>query len=216
MISVVLADDHVVVREGLKALLTSVEGIDVIGLASDGREAVRAAVTQRPDVLVLDVAMPGLDGVGAAREIARVAPDVAILMLTMHEDDDTVREAMQAGARGYLLKGADQRQVVRAIESVAAGEAVFGSAIAPQVLEAVARRGPAAAEPFPGLSGREREVLALLASGMPSRAIADRLGLAVKTVNNHLSAVFAKLGVSGRTEAALMARRVGLGDEPLP
>jgi DNA-binding NarL/FixJ family response regulator len=210
-IRVVLADDHAVVREGLTALLASVSSIEVIGTAENGREAVRAAVTDAPDVIVLDVTMPDLDGVSAAREIARAAPKVGVLMLTMHDHDDVVREAMQAGARGYLLKGSDRAQVVRAIESVAAGDVVFGGGVAGHVLDVVARRRTRQ-EPFPELSAREREVLDLLALGLPNRVIAERMGLAAKTVNNHMSSVFAKLGVSGRTEAALLARRAGLGE----
>lgn len=209
-VRVVLADDHPVVRDGLSALLSSVPGIEVVGTAATGREAVRAAVTQRPDVLVLDVQMPELDGVAAAREIARTAPAVAVLMLTMFDDDDSVFAAMRAGARGYVLKGATQGEIVRAIHAVAAGEAIFGPGVARRVLGQLA--GTAVpADPFPELTPRERQVLELLAGGLSSSAIGDRLGLAPKTVTNHASAVFAKLQVSGRAEAVQRARRAGLG-----
>lgn len=209
-VRVVLADDHPVVRDGLSALLSSVPGIEVVGTAATGREAVRAAVTQRPDVLVLDVQMPDLDGVAAAREIARAAPSVAVLMLTMFDDDDSVFAAMRAGARGYLLKGAAQEEIVRAIHAVAAGEAIFGPGVARRVLGVVSGAG-VAAEPFPELTSRERQVLELLAAGMSTAAVGARLGLAAKTVTNHASALFAKLGVSGRAEAVARARRAGLG-----
>lgn len=209
-VRVVLADDHPVVRDGLSALLTSVPGIEVVGTAATGREAVRAAVTQRPDVLVLDVQMPELDGVAAAREIARAAPAVAVLMLTMFDDDDSVFAAMRAGARGYVLKGATQDEITRAIRAVAAGEAIFGPGVARRVLGQLAgTAGPA--DPFPGLTPRERQVLELLAGGHSISAIGHRLGLAPKTVGNHASAVFAKLQVAGRAEAVQRARRAGLG-----
>ncbi|RTL67291.1 MAG: response regulator transcription factor [Pseudonocardiaceae bacterium] len=208
-VRVVLADDHPVVRDGLAALLGSVPGIDVVETVSTGREAVRAAVTRRPDVVVLDIQMPDLDGVGAAARIARDAPDVAVLMLTMFDDDDSVFAAMRAGAGGYVLKGASQEEIVRAIHAVAAGEAIFGPSVARRVLAQLA--GAAAADPFPDLTPREREVLALMAQGLPTATIGARLGLAAKTVTNHASAVFAKLQVAGRAEAVERARRAGLG-----
>lgn len=209
-VRVVLADDHPVVRDGLAALLGSVPGIEVAETVASGREAVRAAVTQRPDVVVLDIQMPDLDGVAAAREIARAAPHVAVLMLTMFDDDDSVFAAMRAGARGYVLKGAAQEEIVRAIHAVAAGEAIFGPAVARRVLGQLG--GAAAArDPFPELTPREREVLELLAAGLPTATIGARLGLAPKTVTNHASAVFAKLRVAGRAEAVERARRAGLG-----
>ncbi len=209
-VRVVLADDHPVVRDGLSALLSSVPGIEVVGTAATGREAVREAVIARPDVLVLDVQMPDLDGVGAAREIARAAPSVSILMLTMFDDDDSVFAAMRAGARGYVLKGATQDEIVRAIHAVAAGEAIFGPGVARRVLGQLS--GPAeSADPFPELTPRERQVLEMLAAGLSSAAIGARLELAPKTVTNHASAVFAKLRVAGRAEAVERARRAGLG-----
>ena len=209
-VRVVIADDHPVVRDGLSALLSSVPGIEVVGTAATGREAVRAAVLDRPDVLVLDIQMPDLDGVGATREIVRAAPSVAVLMLTMFDDDDSVFAAMRAGALGYLLKGASQGEIVRAIHAVAAGEAIFGPGIARRVLGQLS--GPAApTDPFPELTPRERQVLELLAEGLSSAAIGARLGLVAKTVNNHASVVFAKLRVAGRAEAVTRARRAGLG-----
>jgi DNA-binding NarL/FixJ family response regulator len=209
-LTVVIADDHPVVRDGLSALLHSIPGIEVLDTAATGREALRAAVTHRPDVLVLDIQMPDLDGVTAAREIARAAPRVAILMLTMFDDDDSVAAALRAGARGYVLKGALQQEIVRAIRSVAAGEAIFGAGIAGKVLAQLT--GPQrTAGPFPELTDRERDVLRLMAEGLPTATIATRLGLAPKTVNNHTSAIFAKLQVTSRAEAVVRARKAGLG-----
>jgi DNA-binding NarL/FixJ family response regulator len=157
--------------------------------------------------------MPDLEGVGAAREIARVAPGVAVLMLTMFDDDDSVFAAMRAGARGYVLKGATQEEIVRAIRAVAAGEAIFGSQIARRVVGRLGG-GVRATEPFPELTGRERQVLDLLAAGLTTSAVGSRLGLAPKTVTNHVSGILAKLGVSGRAEAVERARRAGMGGPP--
>lgn len=210
IVRVLLADDHPVVRDGLAALLGSVPGIEVVGTAGSGREAVRSAVLLAPDVAVLDVQMPDLDGVGAAAEIARAAPRVAVLMLTMFDDDDSVLAAMRAGALGYVLKGAAQQEIVRAIHAVAAGEAIFGPGVARLVLSRLTG-GPAATDPFPDLTPREREVLGLLAEGLPTATVGARLGLAAKTVTNHASSIFVKLQVSGRAEAVARARRAGLG-----
>jgi DNA-binding NarL/FixJ family response regulator/signal transduction histidine kinase len=209
-IRVVIADDHPVVRDGLSALLSSVPSMTVAGLAGTGHEAVQAAVTLRPDVLIMDIQMPELNGVGATREIARAAPDVAVLMLTMFDDDDSVLAAMRAGARGYVLKGAHQEEIVRAIQAVAAGEAIFGPGIARRVL-GLATAPAAASAPFPELTGREREVLGLIAAGVRNAEIARRMALAPKTVANHVSAIFAKLQVADRNEAIILARDAGLG-----
>ncbi|GAA1134288.1 response regulator transcription factor [Kribbella jejuensis] len=207
-IRVVLADDHPVIRDGLQVLLASVDGISVVGVAANGPEAVRAAVTLKPDVLVMDIHMPGGDGVTAAQEVARVAPTVGVLMLTMLDDEETVRAAVRAGAAGYVLKGASQQQIVRAIETVAAGDAILGSGVARPVLDALAGRSAAPPDPLAGLTPRERQIVELLASGLSTTAIAGRLALTTKTVNNNLSVVFGKLGVANRTEAALLARGV--------
>jgi DNA-binding NarL/FixJ family response regulator len=209
-VRVVVADDHPIVRDGLRALLASLPDMEMVGEATTGREAVRSAVADRPDVIVMDLRMPDLDGASATAEICRVAPDVAVLVLTMLDDDDSVFAAMRAGARGYLVKGASQQEIVRAITAVAAGEAIFGPGVARRVLRFFA--SPPAAEPaFPELSPREREVLDLIASGLTNSAIAGRLGLSAKTVGNHTSAIFAKLQVAGRAEAIIRAREAGLG-----
>ncbi|WP_371550821.1 response regulator [Streptomyces sp. NBC_00554] len=211
---VVLADDHPVVRTGLAALLESVRdgtpGVSVVGVASGGREAVRAAVTLRPHVVVMDIRMPDMNGIEATREIGRVAPAVAVLMLTMVEEDDSVFAAMRAGARGYVLKGAGQDEIVRAIRAVAAGEAIFGPGVARRVLGQLSRPLPQP-DPCPALTPRERDVLTLIAAGTPNATVAARLGLSPKTVSNHMSAVLAKLGVADRAEAAAWAREAGLG-----
>jgi DNA-binding NarL/FixJ family response regulator len=209
-IRVVIADDHPVVRDGLSALLASVPSVTVAGVAANGREAVHAAVTLRPDVLVMDIQMPGLTGVEAAREIGRVAPQVAVLMLTMFDDDYSVLAAMRAGARGYVLKGAQQDEIVRAIQAVAAGEAIFGPGIARLVLGLVSAP-PTAEIPFQNLTSREREVLDLIAAGVRNAEIARRTSIAPKTVANHVSAIFAKLQVADRGEAIIRARDAGLG-----
>jgi DNA-binding NarL/FixJ family response regulator len=209
-IRVVIADDHPVVRDGLSALLASVPSVTVVGVAATGREAVRAAVTLRPDVLIMDIQMPELTGVAAAGEITRAAPGVAVLMLTMFDDDDSVFAAMRAGARGYVLKGAQQDEIVRAVHAVAAGEAIFGPAIARRVLGLVS--APAVHDvPFPDLTSREREVLDLIAAGVRNAEIARQMSIVPKTVANHVTAIFNKLQVADRNQAIVLARDAGLG-----
>jgi DNA-binding NarL/FixJ family response regulator len=214
VIRVVVADDHPVVRDGLRALFASLPETELVAEATTGREAVRAAVTARPDVLVMDLRMPDLDGTAATAEIAMVAPEVAVLVLTMFEDEDSVFAAMRAGARGYLVKGASQAEISHAITVVAGGGAVFGPGIARRMLDFFAAPPAAGIEPFPDLTPREREVLDLIAAGLSNTAIAGRLGLAGKTVGNHISAIFAKLQVATRAEAIIRAREAGLGRPP--
>lgn len=203
-----VADDHPVVRGGLIALLDTLDGMRVIGQVGTGREAVREAIAQQPDVVVMDLRMPDLDGVAATREIRERAPGVAVLVLTMFDEDTLVQGALAAGARGYLLKGADSAEIDRAIRTVAAGDAVLSRSIVEQVLGRVA---PAVVEPLPGLTPREREVLDLIARGLGNATIAVRLHLSPKTVGNHISAIFTKLGVATRAEAIVRARDAGLG-----
>lgn len=210
-VRVVLADDHPVVRAGLAALLSSLPEVEVVAVAANGREAVREVVTTKPDVAVLDLQMPELDGFAATRELGRVAPQVAVLVLTMHEDDDSVFAAMRAGARGYLVKGAEQEEIERAIRGVAAGEAIFGPGVAQRVLGFFSAPPPVSSEPFPELSTREREILDLLAAGLPNATIAARLAVAPKTVANNVSAIFVKLQVADRAQAIVRARDAGLG-----
>jgi DNA-binding NarL/FixJ family response regulator len=209
-VRIVVADDHAVVREGLRALLGTVEGYEVVDAVATGREAVRAAVTLQPDVLVMDINMPDQSGIDATREISRSAPAVAVLMLTMFDDDDSVFAAMRAGALGYVLKGADPEDILRVIVGVAAGHAVFGPGVARRAIAHLS--APATADnPFPTLTPREREILDLIATGQGNATIAARLGLSPNTVSNHISNIFAKLQVASRAEAIVRARDAGLG-----
>ncbi|GMA90581.1 response regulator transcription factor [Homoserinibacter gongjuensis] len=211
-IRVAVADDHPVFREGLAVLLGSLPGVEVVGTAADGEEAVALAEKLRPDVIVMDVQMPGLDGIAATERIRTSAPEVGVVVVTMSEDEDTLFFAMRAGARGYLLKGASQDDISRAIRSVAAGDVVFG----PNVAQRVARhfaddpsRGRATRR-FPQLTEREGEVLALLAEDLSNQQIAQRLYISAKTARNYVSAVLTKLQVLSRAEAAELAREAGL------
>ena len=209
-VRVLIADDHPLVRQGLTAALAPVPEVEIVAEASTGQAAIREAVLHRPDVVVMDLQMPDLNGIEATRELARAVPTAAVLVLTMFEDDDWVFAAMRAGARGYVLKGAEQHEIARAILAVAAGEAIFAPAVATRVL-AYFTAPPVTTTPFPELTGREREVLDLIAAGHTNHQIAEQLGLSAKTVANHVSAIFAKLQVADRTQAILRARDAGLG-----
>ena len=207
-VRVLIADDHPLVRQGLQAALAPMPEVEVVAEAATGQAAIREAVLHRPDVVVMDLQMPDLNGIDATRELARSVPTAAVLVLTMF-DDDSVFAAMRAGARGYVLKGAEQ-EIARAIMAVAAGEAIFGPAVATRMLTHFATP-PVTSTPFPELTAREREVLDLLAAGHTNHQIAEHLGLSAKTVANHISAIFAKLQVADRTQAILRARDAGLG-----
>lgn len=209
-VRIVVADDHALVREGLRSLLAAVDGLDLVGSAATAGEAIRLAVSERPDVLVLDINLPDRSGIEAARELQRVAPGVAVLMLTMFDDDDSVFAALRAGASGYVLKGADPEEVVRAIQAVAAGHAILGPGVASRVSAFLS--GPRRDEPaFPTLTPREREVLDLIAGGLGNAGIATRLGVSPNTIGNHVTNIFAKLHVATRAEAIVRAREAGLG-----
>jgi DNA-binding NarL/FixJ family response regulator len=210
-IRVVIADDHPIVRAGLSALLHSLPDVEVVGVAADGREAVREVITTKPDVVLIDLKMPGIDGIAAIRELARVAPRVAVLVLTMHDDDDSVFAAMRAGARGYLVKGVEQDDIARAIRSVAGGEAIFGPGVAQRVLSLLQAPPSTSAPVFPELTPREHEILDLLAAGLSNAVIANRIGVAYKTVANNVSSIFGKLQVTDRSQAIVTARDAGLG-----
>lgn len=213
-IRVVVVDDHQIVRDGLVALLGALEGIEVVGTAADGREAIHLVEECRPDVVVMDIQMPALDGIEATRFVTGRHPDVRVVMLTMNEDDDTVLSAMRAGASGYLLKGSGAEEVERAIRSAAAGGMVFGAALAARVAGFFGRVEAAPApvdQPFPELSDRERAVLRLLAEGRTNDAIAAELFVSGKTVRNTVSSIYAKLHASGRAEAIARAHEAGLG-----
>lgn len=207
-----LVDDHPVVRTGLRALISTLPQIEVVAEASDGESAVREAVLLRPDVALMDVRMAGVDGVEATRRLRTAAPETRVLMMTMYDDDETVFTAMRAGARGYLLKGAQQEEIHSAVLAVAAGQAVFGPSVAGRLLDLMTSSpAPAAPAPFPRLTDRERTVLDLLAAGRPTASIATQLHLSPKTVSNHLTGIFAKLEVADRAAAIVVAREQGLG-----
>ena len=212
---VVVADDHPVYREGLAMVLGSLPGVTVVGEAADGTEAVALAEELRPDVVLMDLSMPGMGGVEATRAIISGTPGVQVMVLSMHEGADSVVAALRAGARGYLVKGATKLEVARALQDVASGGAVFGEGVAEQVLLRVrdsprtARRG---AEAFPDLTDRELEILDLVARGLSNAAISGRLHLSDKTVRNVVSNAVAKIGARDRADAILRAREAGLGD----
>jgi DNA-binding NarL/FixJ family response regulator len=212
-IRILIADDHPLFRTGLRALLDSVPDTDVIGEAETGTEAVALARTLTPDVVVMDLNMPDLNGIEATRQIVRDTRDVHVLVMTMHEDDESVFAALRAGARGYQLKGAIQDETLRAIRAVANGEAILGPVIAVRLQSFLT--APPTADPndaFPQLTERELEVLGLLADRMTNAEIAAKLFLSQKTVRNYVSGILAKLQVADRAEARLLARAAGLGD----
>jgi DNA-binding NarL/FixJ family response regulator len=209
-VRVVLADDHPMYRFGLHAVLDASPEVEVVGEASDGAELLVLVARTGPDVVLTDLSMPKLSGTAAVHELTRRFPGLGILVLTMHDDDASLFGALRAGARGYLLKGADRDEIVRAVLAVAGGDAVYGGAVARRVVDAVT--GTASRAPvFPELTGREREVLELLAAGLPTGQISRRLALSDKTVRNHVSAVLTKLQVSDRVAAVARARDAGLG-----
>jgi DNA-binding NarL/FixJ family response regulator len=213
-ITVVLADDHAHFREGLRALMLAAPDIAIIGEAANGDEAVALAATLQPDVILMDINMPGVNGIEATRRILHNSPHISILMLTMFDDDDSVFAALRAGARGYLLKGALKAEILRAIRGVGSGEAIFGPAIARRLMQFFADLKPTLPSPaFPELTDREREILALIAQHRTNPEIAERLVLSQKTVRNHVSNIFSKLQVVDRAQAIIRAREAGLGHE---
>jgi DNA-binding NarL/FixJ family response regulator len=210
-IRVVIADDHTLFRDGLQALLASISDIEVAGEAASGKEAVKLAVEQQPDVILMDIQMPDLNGIEATRQILRTSPHIGIIVLTMFQDDDTVFAVMRAGARGYVLKGADQGVLLRAVRAVANGESLFSPEIAARLMQFFAGLEPVARpELFPELTEREREILFFIADGQTNTEIAEKLVISLKTVRNHVSNIFSKLQVADRAQAALRAREAGL------
>jgi DNA-binding NarL/FixJ family response regulator len=209
---IVVADDHPLYRRGLAALLDAQPGWRVVAQADTGLSAVAAAAELVPDVVVMDLHMPELDGVQATRQVITNGPSVAVLILTMFDDDDSVFTAMRAGARGYLLKGADQAEIVRAVTAIGSGEAIFGPTVAQRIVEFFAAPRPAhVTQVFPELTAREHEVLDLIAAGRSNADIAATLVLSHKTVRNHVSNIFTKLRVADRATAIVRAREAGLG-----
>jgi DNA-binding NarL/FixJ family response regulator len=210
---VLLVDDHPMMREGLSALLSTVPGTTIVGECGDGESAVAMASEFQPTLILMDLNLPKLSGVEATRRIIQTSPQIAILVLTMLEDDDSVFGAMRAGARGYLLKGAGKEEVIRAINVVAAGEAIFSPPIAQRLVQYFANMRPVIpASAFPELTEREREVLALIVDGKSNPQVAEILSLSPKTVSNHISNIFSKLQVLDRAQAVTRARRLS-GEE---
>ena len=213
---ILVAEDHPLFRKGMISLLSSVPEFEVVGEAATGEEAVARAADLQPDVVLMDLQMPEVNGIEATRKILQESPSIRILVVTLFEDDDSVFMALRAGARGYVLKDADEEEMVLAIRAVGRGEAIFSPAVARRVIDfftgarsEVERAVPARA--FPELTGREREVLDLIAQGLSNPEIAGRLYLSPKTVRNHISNIFAKLQVADRAQAIVRAREAGLG-----
>jgi DNA-binding NarL/FixJ family response regulator len=209
-VRVVVADDHPIVRDGLRALIEATPGIELIGEATNGDEAIELARRVQPDVVLMDLAMPGRNGIEATREIVASGAS-AVLILTMFADDESIFAAMRAGARGYLLKDAGHDEMRRAIEGVGSGEAIFGAGVAQRMVGFFARARALGVQPFPDLTDRERDVLEELARGVGNQTIAGHLGISVKTVRNHVSTILNKLMVVDRAQAIVRAREAGFG-----
>jgi DNA-binding NarL/FixJ family response regulator len=208
-ISVVVVDDHMVFREGLRALLSRVDEIEIIGEAATTQEAIEVTDAVQPDVVLMDLHLPGGGGELATATILTAHPEVAVLVLTMHSDDGHLRHALNAGARGYLLKDAEPDAIIRAIVAVSEGQAIFDRGIAGRVIAATA--SPEAERPFPALTEREHEILDRLARGLRNDAIAARMGISIKTVQNNVSTILLKLGATDRAQAVALARDAGMG-----
>jgi DNA-binding NarL/FixJ family response regulator len=207
-IRVVVVDDHPIVRDGLRAVFGTVADVDLLGEAADVAGALREVTLHRPDVLLLDLHLPDGTGLGALPALHRASPETRVLLLTMDDDAQTVRDAVRLGADGYLVKGAGQAEILRAVRAVHDGQLILGPTVGRHLR---GQPSPSAAVPFPHLADRERQILDLVAAGLPNAAIAERLSLAPKTVANYLTAVFAKLGVTDRAQAIIRARDAGLG-----
>ena len=220
-IRLLIADDHLFYREGIRALLAPLPMFVIVGEAASGEEAISQTVQMQPDVVLMDIKMPGINGIDAARRIIETQPAVKVLMVTMFDDDESVLAAMRAGARGYILKDADREELVRAINAVYEGEAIFGSAIAARMMSYFARQPrqeltlstqsiPPRA--FPDLTNREHEILLLIAQGHNNTAIAAYLHISLKTVQNHVASILSKLQVASRAQAIIRARDAGLSE----
>ncbi|MEX2425179.1 MAG: response regulator transcription factor [Thermomicrobiaceae bacterium] len=214
VINVLIADDHQLFRDGVHGLLDTVPDIEVVDEATTGQEAVEMAEALHPDVILMDIKMPEINGIEATRRIHASSPDISVLVVTMFEDEDSVFAAMRAGARGYLLKDARREEVLGAIRTVSSGGAIFSPGVARRVIDFFGSPKPAAAtSAFPDLTAREHEVLVLVAQGKTNQMIADDLYLSLKTVRNHVSNIFAKLQVADRAQAVIRAREAGIDRE---
>jgi DNA-binding NarL/FixJ family response regulator len=211
MIRILIADDHTLFREGVSAMLQATPDTELVGEAGTGREALEQARALRPDLVLMDIMMPELNGIAATERLVAEQPDVGVIMLTMLEDDDSLFAAMCAGARGYILKGADKAEMLRTIRAVAEGEARFGPAIAGRLMSLFRQSRTTRDRPFPDLSEREFTILELIAQGLNNRQIADHLMISGKTVSNHISNIFLKLHVNDRAQAIVRAHEAGLG-----
>jgi DNA-binding NarL/FixJ family response regulator len=210
-IRVLIVDDHAEFRAGLRAMLRAAADLEVMGEAQQGEEAVDLALRLQPDIVLMDLQMPGMNGIDATRRIVDTSPHVGVIMLTMFDDDNSVFAAMRAGARGYLLKGALKGEILHAVRGVAEGEAIFGSGLARRMMNFFAALKPqSAADNLPELTAREVEVLELLTQHCTNQAIADRLGISLKTARNHVSNILSKLQVADRAAAILRARAAGM------
>jgi len=213
-IRIFIADDHPMFRDGLRLLINSVEEFEVVGEGASGQEVIEKAARLQPDVILMDIQMPGLDGIEATRQILTTSPHIGILILTMFDDDDSVLAAMRAGARGYLLKGARQDEILGAVRAVNRGEVILGAPIANKLMGYLtAPKSTGFSAVFPDLTAREVEILNLIASGDNNTEIAERLFLSPKTVRNHVSNIFHKLEVADRAQAIIRARTAGMGDD---
>lgn len=209
-IRLLIADDHTLYREGIRSMLQAVPGLQLVSEASNGDEVIAQAERLQPDIILMDIKMPGVNGVEATRRILNTSPHIGVLVVTMFDDDDSVFAAMRAGARGYLLKDAELDELVRAISAVHRGEAIFSPAIARRMVQYFGSRPAGTPLALPQLTEREREILGLMAQGSSNELIAARLVLSLKTVRNHVSNIFTKLEVSDRVQAILRARRAGI------
>lgn len=216
MTRVGIVDDHPVFRQGLRALLATLPDVEIVMEAPDAEEAIASAEDSHPDVILMDLHLPGMSGIEATRRLMAAHPDLRVLVLTMLEDDLSLLAAVRAGAHGYLVKGADRAEIEHALAAVSRGEAVFGAPVARRLLDAFAAADEGTLAPFPLLTHREREVLTLLAAGLDNRSISRRLHLGEKTVRNYVSNILAKLHVTTRYEAAERAREAGLHSNGAP
>lgn len=215
LIRVLIADDHEQFCHGLESLLRTAPGVEVVGTARTGTQAISLAAELQPDVVLMDLRMPEKNGIEATKHVVGTSPHIRIIVFTMFDDDDSVFEALRAGARGYLLKGAGRDEIVRAVHAVSYGEAIFGASVASRIASYFASSQPKDVA-FPQLSDREREVLTMIANGLGNQEIAETLFLSPKTVRNHISNIFIKLQVADRTHAIIMARDAGLARTDKP